>query len=203
MSSFGPTDQTKSAMSGLQGISDQSKTNSGAQIAQGGNLLNLGSQPVQAGTNFFTSLLNGNRADAGAALQPSIDQIREGQQGTLQSANALMPRGGGRFSTLFGSTFSPHTQIQNLFNSIRTQAGQTLPQIGAQEQQLGSGLFGLGNQALSTGVGANTGLADISQRQQQMTNQLWSSLGSGLFGLATTPFGGGATANGLLGLIRH
>ncbi len=199
--SFGPTAGTSQAMSNLGGVSNTANTNSQTEIDQGSNLLNMGTPAVQSGTNFFNTLLNGNRMNTTAMLQPNIDQIRQGTQGQLQALNTLMPRGGGRSGTLFGASYAPQSQIQNLFNTSRTNAATALPQLGLQEQGVGANLFGIGNQPLNTSASASGQLGNLSQQQQQMTNQFWSQLGGGLFNLATTPFGGGTAWNGLVGLL--
>ena len=201
MASFGPSNTTKQAENNLGGINNQANVNSQMELAQGNNLLNMGAPNVQAGTNFFQTLLNGNRANTTALLQPGIDQIRQGNQNQIQALSTLMPRGGGRSGTLFNASYAPQAQIQNLFNPMRTQAATALPQIGLQQQGLGANLFGIGNQPLSTAAGASANLGELGQRQQQLSNSLWSGLGSGLFGLLTTPFGGGSATGGLLGLL--
>lgn len=201
--SFGPSNTTKTAENNIGGISNTlTNTTAPQEYGAGGNLLSLGGQTAQPGVNFMTQLLGGNRANTAAALQPSINQIDQGTTGVLNSINTLTPRGGGRYGGLFNQSFAPQSQIQNLFNGARTSAAQALPQIGLQQQSLGTNLFGLGNGALSTAGGVNQGLAQIGQQQQQMNNQLIAGLGQGLFGLATTPFGGGTAANGLLGLLK-
>lgn len=199
--SFGASNTTKQAQNNLGGLSGQATDLSRTETGQGQGLLNVGQPNVQSGTNFFQTLLNGNRANSTALLQPQIDQIRQGAQNQLQSASTLMPRGGGRSGTLFNASYAPQSQIQSLFNPLRSTAATTLPQIGLQQQQLGTNLFNIGNQPLNTATGASNDLVQAGQRQQQISNSMWQGLGQGLFGLATTPFGGGAAANGLLGLI--
>lgn len=200
--SFGASNTTKTANNNLSGTSNLALNTQFPQVtAAGGNLLNLGNQNTAAGTNFFNTLLNGNQANTAALLQPNIDQIRQGTNANLNAISTLMPRGGGRSGALFGQSFAPQSQIQNLFNPMRGQAAAALPQIGAGQTTAGSNLFGIGNQALNAATGANVPLMQSGLQQQQMSNQLASGLFNGLFGLATTPFGGGSAMNGLLGLI--
>lgn len=199
--SFGPTAETKKATSNLENVATQGIANSGADRAAGNGMLNLGGGNVTSGTNFFNTLLNGNAANTTATLQPSIDQIRSGVSQAMTANNTLAPRGGGRSATNYGLSFAPQSQIQNLFNSSRTAAATALPQIGLQQQQLGSGLLQTGNQGLNTAAGSSANLGDLGQRQQQITSNMWSGLGNGIFKLATTPFGGGSAANGLLGRL--
>jgi hypothetical protein len=214
--SFGTNNTTKTAENNLGGVSNAALNTQFPQVtAAGTNLLNLGGQGVNtggqnvtAGTNFLNTVLGGNAANTAALLQPNIDQIRGSASNNLTAINTLTPRGGGRSSALFGQSFAPQQQINNLFNPMRTQAATALPQIGLQQQGvglqqqgLGTNLFGLGNQALSAATGANTSSGQMGLQQQQINNQLMSGLGAGLFGLLTTPFGGGGARNGLLGLI--
>ena len=200
--SFGSSNTTKQGENNLAGTSNLALNTQFPQVTQAGQgLLNLGGQNVQSGTNYLNTVLNGNQANTGALLQPNIDQIRQGTSNNLTALNTLMPRGGGRSSTLFNQSFAPQQQIQNLFNQARSGAATALPQIGLQEQNLGANLFGLGNGALSTATGANSALTQAGLQQQQINNSLMSGLGSGLFSLATTPFGGGSSMNGLLGLL--
>jgi hypothetical protein len=200
--SFGTNRSTSTAENNLSGTSNAAlNTLLPAETSAGSGLLGVGGNNVSAGTNYFNTLLNGNSANTAATLAPSINQIQGGTANTLNAVNTLMPRGGGRSSALFGQSFAPQSQIQGLFNNARTTAATTLPQIGLQQEQLGGGLFGLGNQSLSAATGANSSLGSLGLQQQQINNQLFGGLGAGLFGLGTTPFGGGSASNGLLGLI--
>ena len=201
MSSFGPSQAEKNAQNSLNANAQQASKNSTALFGMGGNNLNAGSGNVQAGTNFFNTLLNGNQANTTAMLQPDIDRIRGANQNTIQSLSTLMPRGGGRSGTLFNESYAPTAQIQSLFNSARSGAAGNLANIGLGQEGIGTNLFGAGNQALNTSTGANQNLFGDAFGQRQYQNQLYGQLGQGLFGLATLPFGGGTAANGLLGLI--
>src|ERR1700722_18277268 len=107
--SFGPTAQTSQAIGAL---------GSNSQYA-GANAPNL----FSSGTNYFQTLLNGNRQNTGTMLQPNINQIQGAEQNTLQGTNTLTPRGGGRFGTDYSVPFAANTQIQNLFNGARAGAG--------------------------------------------------------------------------------
>lgn len=182
---FGPSKQTSAAMTGLQ-------DNAGTTSAAGGNLLNLGGENTTAGTNFFRTLLNGNRADTTAVLQPNIDQIRQGQQQTMQAVNTLAPRGGARSSTLFSLPFQANSQIQSLFNPMRSAAATQLTNTGLQQSNLGNNLF-------STSNTGNSNLGNLGIQQQKLSNDLMSGLGGGLFNLFTTPMS--AFSGGLLGAI--
>ena len=200
--SFGATNNTKTAQNNLSGTSNLALNNLfPAVTGAGSDMLAKGAATAQPGINFLSTILGGNNANTAALLKPSTDQIRQQNANLMTAINTLMPRGGARSANLFGQSFAPSTQIANLFNTARTNAATTLPSIGLQQSGLGTNLFGIGSSALGAANNANMGLGQLSQNQQQMTNNLWSSLGQGLFGLATTPFGGGAAKNGLLGLL--
>ena len=199
--SFGPSKQTSQAQTNLAAISPIAQANSQAELAAGKKELAAGDAPIATGTSWLNTILHGNAAETGAMLQPQVESIRRTGQNNIQAISTLIPRGGGRSAALFGQTFSPAAQIQNLFNTTRAGAANALPQIGLAQKGLGANLFSIGNQPLNTAVQTNATSADVAQRQQQMTNSFWGSLGAGIFGLATTPFGGGAKSNGLLGLI--
>lgn len=198
--SFSGSNATKAASNNLAGTSDLALNKAFPQeTAAGNNLLNAGQGNVSSGTNFFNTLLNGNKANTQAMLQPNIDQIRQANANTISSASTLMPRGGGRSGTLFGAEYAPNQQIQNLFNTARTSAATALPQIGLGQQQIGSNLFNTANNALSAATGANSANAQLALANQQRSDNLISGIGSALFGLATTPFGSAGTS--LLGRI--
>jgi hypothetical protein len=165
----------------------------------GGSIFNMGTGTIQPGVNFFNQILQGNQPATAALLQPNINDITSTQNATLRAINTLMPRGGGRYASLFGQSLVPQAQIENLFNPLRGQAASALPGIGLQETGQGVNLFGLGNQALQAATGANVPLMQGGLTQQQMNNQLLGGLGSGLLGLATLPLGGGTLLGSALG----
>lgn len=135
-----------------------------------------GVQNLQSGANFFQTLLNGNQANTMAAIQPDINRIRESTQGALQGASTLMPRGGGRFATLFQQPFQVQRQTGDLFSGMRSGAGSGLAQIGAQQGQLGTtnanNLF-------------NSQLAQNQQKMGFLTNVM-----NDVFGLKKSQFTG-------------
>lgn len=199
---FGANNTTKAAENNLAGTSNLALNTQFPQVtAQAQNLFNAGAPNVTSGTNFLNTILGGNQANTTALLQPSIDQIRGNTSGTLNAINTLMPRGGGRSSALFSQSFQPQAQIQNLFNNSRTSAATALPQIGLQQEGLGTNLFNTGNSALSAASGANSALGSQGLQTQQMSNQLAGGLGGGLFSLLTNPLSGGTGGKSLLGLL--
>lgn len=200
--SFGPSSSEKTAQNNISGASNAAQNQLfPAAFSEGQSALNNGQGNIESGTNFFNTLLNGNQANTTALLQPNIDQIRNSTQANLNAASTLMPRGGGRGGALFADTLAPQSQIQNLFNGVRSNAASILPQIGIQQQQLGANLFNVGNNALGTSITGNTENQNAAFQDRQLSNQMAQGIGQAAFGLLTTPFGGGAAANGLLGLL--
>ena len=194
--SFGSSQSTKNAQNVQAGATNQAVANSGTEIGQGNTALQTGGQNINSGTNLLNTVLNGNQANTSALLQPNIDQIRQANQQQLQGISTLSPRGGGRSGTLYGASYAPNQQIQNLFGNARTTAATALPQIGLQQQGIGTNLIGAGNNALSTGVqGANAGVNNALQ-VQQMSNAIDQAIGGGLFGLASLPVSGGGSLFG-------
>jgi hypothetical protein len=184
--SFGANQSVKNAQNQQLAETQQANAQSNAQFA-------AGSPNVTSGTNFLSTILNGNRANTTAVLQPNIDQIRQANQQQLQGISTLTPRGGGRSGTLFGASYAPNQQIQSLFGGARTSAASALPQIGLQQE-------GLGTNLLNTGASsANAGVQNALQ-VQQMSNAIDAAIGGGLFGLASLPVsGGGSLAGNLFG----
>lgn len=182
---FGRTQQAKDAESNNQGIAQTAVDRSGDQNARGIGLMNSGGQAVQSGTNFFNTVLNGNREAGTAALAPDINRIREGNQNALQTSSTLMPRGGGRAASLFGRTFATNDAVNSLYGGVRSGAAGNLAAIGQGQQSLGANLFGIANSGLNTGMQANANVLNYEQAQQQAMNSLWSSIGQGAAGLVT------------------
>lgn len=198
MASFGPSQAQQDANNQQKQITSTATTNAGTDQATGQNLIGLGGNKVQAGASFFNNILNGNQAQTASELSPEINQIRQGTQQSLQAASNLMPRGGGRSQALFSTALAPAQQITDVFNRARTNAATILPQIGLQEQGVGTGVLSAGNQALSTGSSSNASLAGALQKQEDARRAGWSALGGGLFNLATLPMGGGGSLFGSL-----
>jgi hypothetical protein len=213
--SFGPGSAEKAATQQQQGVTKQAGLNSAMEISKGGGLidagsglLKLGGSTVTPATNFFQTLLSGNRDNTTAMLQPDINRIREGQQNTLNATSTLMPRGGGRAATLFQTPFAANQQIQNLFNGVRSGAAGGLADIGlrqqglgVQQQGVGANLMGIGNQPLNTQLQGTQNLLQNAMLQRQYANEMWGKVGSGLFNLATTAIPGSSIAGKLGGLF--
>lgn len=196
--SFGPSQSVKNDQNSLGGITQTAEANSSNLNNLGSTALSTGTGNVTSGTNFWNTLLNGNQANTTALLAPNIQANRDQTQNNLQSVSTLMPRGGGRSGTLFGTAMAPTTSLQNLFNTGRTTAAQTLPQIGLAQQGIGTNLFGAGNNALNTATGATSTNLQGALQAQQMSNQLAGGIGSLIGGLALAPVTGGGSLFGNL-----
>lgn len=201
--SFGPSKGEKSATTQQQAVTSTAQGNSADQLAKAGGLLNMGGQTIAPATNWLNTILGGNQANTAAMLQPDINRIREGTQGTLQAMSTLMPRGGGRAGALFSAPFAENQGISGLFNNVRSGAAGQLAGIGLQQQGLGTNLFGIGNQPLNTAMTGTENLFSNALAQRQASNNMWAGLGGGLFNLATTPFGGSTMFGKLGGLMKR
>ena len=158
-----------------------------AQQRQGVPMLGQGASNLQSGANFFSTLLNGNQANTRALLQPDINRINESTQGALQGASTLMPRGGGRFATLFQQPFAAQQQIGNLFNQARSGAAGGLANIGGTQGQLGT-------------TNAQNLFQNAFGQRQYFNNMIGSTIGA-LASLAATPMGAGAASGSLFSKI--
>ncbi len=175
-----PESQSTAGATGLQNIGNQSMNNSATQMNLANGLFNTGQANTATASNFLNTLVGGNQANTAALLQPDINRIREGGQNAIQTASTLMPRGGGRSSTLFQAPFHANAQISNLFNGARNAAAGGLAQIGQGQTSQGTNLFGIGNNALNTGASTFGSLANYGLAQQGINNGLWSQQGQGL-----------------------
>lgn len=206
--SFGASNQEKQFSNNLGGTSNLALGQMFPTAMRGGSqFMQEGMGNTQQAANFFRNLLSGNQNQTTQMLMPDINRIRGMQQGSLQAASTLMPRGGGRSSTLFGLPFQSNAAIQNLFSGARTNAGNILGQMGLTQSGQGINLFGVGNQALGTANQANTAGLDWAQKKAAADAAKLGGIGSSLFGLATMPLTGpmglGNTAIGKLGGLFH
>ncbi len=173
-----------------------------AAFGGGERQLNTGTNNTTAGGNFFNTILNGNRANTTAMLAPNIQQIQGAQQGALQGASTLMPRGGGRSGTLFNLPFQGNQAIQSLYSGARSGAGSTLANLGLGQGGLGANLFGAATGGLNSANNANQAMAGLGLQQKQMSNETAAGLGNGLFNLLTFPFGGSGMTGTAIGGLR-
>jgi len=162
---------------------------------RGTNLFGTGAGNTAAGTDYLRTILRGNAADTAAAMAPDVNRIRAANQNAVQSISTIMPRGAGREGTLFSASYAPTSQIQNLFNTTRMQAAPALAAVGMQQQglannlfQTGGGLYGVGNQALNTGLNAQDALLKYGLSNRQLMNLLYGQAGSALTSLGGSFF---------------
>lgn len=183
----GPSkDQTSGAMGGLgaTGTSGLNFMNSYGQQGQQG--LNSGLNHLSPVTNWFQSIMSGNKAATMNQMQPQIQQINQGQNQALQTANSLAPRGGGRSATLFDAPFNAQKQIAEQYAGARAGAPAGLQSAATAEGALGSAAGGLGSAYGGVGAQANNGLLNYGLNQQQQAYTQAQSNG-GLFGKLISP----------------
>lgn len=168
-------------------------TNQGnSALNTGMQYLNSFSNSLAAPTNYFQSLLSGNKAQSTAALAPDISRIQDQTQGALQSTSTLTPRGGGRSSTLFNLPYAASSGVSSLYNGQRAGAAQGLTNIAGAEGQVAEGEQGIGTNLLNTGANylnagttASNDLGSQSSTQRQQNANAAGNLGSGIYGLLT------------------
>lgn len=161
-------------------------------LQTGMGYLNQFSNTLNAPSNYFQSLLSGNKAVTTAALAPDTSRINDTIAGATNSTGTLTPRGGGRSSTLFNLPFQGQAQESGLFNQLRPQAAQGLTGIAGLQGNVGLGESAIGNSLLNTGanfLNAGTSAANAlggqaSQSRAQNLAQA-NAVGQGLYGLAT------------------
>lgn len=194
--SFKPNQAEKDANARQAQIADVGLKNAELATGAGTGMLNLGNANTQAGTNFFNTILNGNRANTTALMAPNIQAARQNAQDALSSATNLSPRGGGRTGSLFETMLAPNRALTEQFNMFRGQAAPQLTQVGLQQSGQGAGLMGQGMQGLSLPANIMGDQRDYQNKLRQQSNQFWSGLGGGLFNLATIPLGGATGLGG-------
>jgi hypothetical protein len=176
--SFGVSQDYNRAYNNLEGTSNLGLNKLFPAAFQGGQQnTQAGQANTQAGGNFFNTLLNGNRANTTAMLSPNIQQIQGAQQGALQGASTLMPRGGGRSGTLFQLPFQGNQQIQSLFSGARSGAGSMLANLGLGQGGLGANLFQAGTGGLNAANNANSSAIEASLKAKERSDKLWSQIG--------------------------
>lgn len=198
--SFKPSAGEQAATGAQQKLADTATANSTAATTAGQGLQATGTAAINPAINYFSTLANGNRANTTALLAPQIAQIKGANDANLSALSTLMPRGGGRSSTLFNAPWQANQQIQSLYNGVAPTAAGNLANIGSGLVGQGANLFGVGNQALNTASNTEGNLFNQAFQQRQSKNNFYSGLGGGLFNLATMPLGG-ANSPSLLGRI--
>lgn len=159
------------------GLFEGSNPTLSSDIANAGNItnfgINLGEGDLTQASNFDKELLSGNPTEIGQILGPQLSNIQKQGQQQIQTAAEFGNRSG-------GTNASAQTNI----DSQRQNAQQLISQLTGQAE---SGLTGIGENALSTGLSANAQQAEQSQQalQNEQNSIFGNVIGEGV-GAATT-----------------
>jgi hypothetical protein len=178
----GPTTaQTTGATAGLSGTGTAGADFMKNYGTTGEAGLNSGLNHLNPVTNWFQTIMNGNKAATLNQLQPQIQQVQGGLKTALNTENSLAPRGGGRGAALFDLPFEGQKQIAGEYAGARAAAPAGLQSAATAEGALGASAGGLGSQYGQVSSTANNNLLNYGLNQQQQKNQQQASAG-GLFG---------------------
>ncbi len=141
---------------------------------QGKGLLGMGTGAVQPATNYWGSLLSGNRGAMTSALAPEVNQIGQGYQQAQKTSAALNPRGGPTAAAQANMPFQQQRDVSTLFQQARPQAAN---QLGS----LGMNLLSQGTNLLQTSTSAGRNLLEQQREQKRLEAERGSKMGAGLF----------------------
>jgi hypothetical protein len=127
---------------------------------------NLGESDLSTGSNFFKSLLSGNPQAIGQLLGPQLSTVQQQGQQQLNTNAQFGNRSG-------GTNASNQTNI----DSQRQQVEQMIAQLTG---SAASGVTGIGESAIGTGLSADQLQANVAQ--QLLQNQQQSLLGGVISG---------------------
>lgn len=146
---------------------------------------------IGAATNYYQSILNGNRSSIQDTLAPELNSIASKYRGAYQTAREQMGRSGMSAAQASSLPYQQAGAENNLIASARPQAAQALAGLGPSVGSLGLNAYGLSsniqNNVFSQGLQA-----------QQLQNQNNAGIGQGLwnayYAYQMNP-GGGGTQN--------
>lgn len=186
--------KSSSENTALQGLSDL--TNVEAQAGQqglkwAGPELRSATGDLGAVSKFLTPLVAGNRTAAMQAAAPQVNSILSQYDTAKKSISEFSPRGGGTNSQLANMPFQESGAITNLLAGERTNASQSLANLGGTEGALASSL-------LPRDSGAGSSLLNYALGNKAQQGQMWGSIGTSLGTLLGGMFnnsggGGGST----------
>ena len=147
-----------------------------SDITGAGNISNfgttLGEGDLTQSSDFYKDLLSGDPTKIGEILGPQLSNIQKQGQQQIQTAAEFGNRSGGT-----------NAAAQTNIDSQRQNAQQLISQLTG---QAASGLTGIGESALGTGLQANAQQAQESQEQlQNQKGSLLSSITGDVVGAAT------------------
>lgn len=155
----------------------------------GENQIKQGGQNLSNASDFWNSLLSGDKTKIGQTLAPEIGTIEGQTQQQLDTLSQFGNRSGGTNATLNALQTNKQAQIQGLIDTLIPQAASQVAQIGQVQESAGSGVLSLGENAYATVGGQTTSLLPTQlQLQQEIQGAIMSSLinGAGIVTNAAT-----------------
>lgn len=149
--------------------------------------LNTGLNNLAPVSNWFQTIMNGNKQATLNQMQPQIQQTQGGLNTALQTASTLNPRGGGRSGTLFDLPFEAQKQIAGSYDAARAAAPAGAQGAATAEGALGSAAAGAGAQFGQVSNGANNDLLNYGLNQQNQSYKQSQQNGAG-FAKLVAPF---------------
>lgn len=167
------------AISGLGSTAGTGNNFMGSYGATGQQGLNAGLNNLTPVSNWFQTIMNGNKAATLNQFQPQIQQVQQGQQQATDTANNLEARGGGRGSQLFAQPFAAQKDIASQYASARAGAPAGLQSAATAQGALGASAGGIGSQYGDVSSKANNNLLSYGVDQGKAFNKQADYLGSG------------------------
>lgn len=181
--------ECKEGLFGLGGSG--AKTTRKNELASWGSLENIGgfatpfaeNQITQGGKNlsnasdFWNTLLSGDKTKIAQTLAPAISTIEGQSQQQIDTIANTNNRSGGTNAELNSLQTNKQASIQGLIDSLIPQAANEVAQIGQAQESAGSGVLSLAENAYGTVGGQTTELLPTQlQLQQQIQGAIMSSL---------------------------
>lgn len=169
--------QQKAALDAQTQLAQQQTANAKAGAGLSTQYSGMAAPALTNALSYWQSLLGGDRTAMSSVLGPEIEQYKQGTATATDNLNQFAPRGGARTSTLAELPYSTARTIGDMFATVR-------PVAAAQTGALGTGLAGLGINALNSSTGAagsasNDYLSQLNYLNQQKQNQFNTAAGIG------------------------
>ena len=173
----------------------------GSPIGQ--NLIGLGTSQMQQPVNYWSSILNGNRATMTSAMAPEISRIGQGYQTALNTSTALNPRGGTSAEFNAEMPYQQQNQVSTLLQGARPEAAKNLFAAGQATTQAGTSVMDSATRSLLGSTEAGRAILADEAAKRAAASAQHAAIGRGIFDLiqkfgpmALDRLGGGDKASG-------
>lgn len=169
----------------------QTGAQTGAQTLQtgGAEALKTGEETQQPATNYFDTLLHGNRAQQSQAVAAPTAKITDVYAGAQRNLEQQGVRGAQKDVASAGLNQGRASQISSLVTGVQPAAANALTSIGQTQQQRGAGMIGSSN-------ATNAGLLQQGNANRQYARGEGEKAGSSIGGLVFDVANAGAQAYG-------